>query len=139
MCKNGGSSLLKEETDNKHLLRVPPSKQKVQIIAIALEFPPADASPLRLLPIRYDTVRHRPSGHYSSKSMEIMEILGRYHVTMISVQQDLLSSAWLKVFGRRIESWHALGNAVRYFAQSGNQYTKIDLDLEQAQELNLHV
>ncbi|KAE9363060.1 hypothetical protein N431DRAFT_423485 [Stipitochalara longipes BDJ] len=93
-----------------------------QIVAIALEFLPSDASSLKFLSIGNDTVRHCLSNHYSSKGMDIMDILGRYHATLTSVQQDLLRSLWLKVFGRGSESWHALGNAVR-----------------QAQELNLHV
>lgn len=84
-----------------------------QIIAVALEFLPSDASALGLLSIRNDTARHRLSGHYSGKGMDIMDILGRFHATLTSVQQDLLRSVWLKVFGRGSESWHALGNAVR--------------------------
>ena len=69
-----------------------------QIAAIALEFLPADASSLKVLSIRNDTVRHRLSGRYSRKGMDIMEILGRYHATLSSIQQDLLRSLWLKVF-----------------------------------------
>jgi len=83
------------------------------MVAVALEFLPADASTLRLLSIRNDTMRHRLSSHYSSKGMEIMDTLGRYHATITSVQHDLLRSVWLKVFGRGSESWHSLGNAVR--------------------------
>jgi hypothetical protein len=84
-----------------------------QIIAVALEFLPSDASTLELLSISNDTVRHRLSDHYSSKGMEIMDTLGRFHATITSIQQDLLRSVWLKVFGRGSESWHSLGNAVR--------------------------
>jgi hypothetical protein len=70
----------------------------LQIVAIALEFLPSGALSLRLLSIRNDTMRHRLSSHYSSKGMDIMDILGRYHATLTSIQQDLLRSMWLKVF-----------------------------------------
>jgi Fungal specific transcription factor domain len=88
-----------------------------QVIAIGLEFLPSDASTLKLLSLHNDSSRHHLSGHYSSRGMDLMDILGRFHATLTSVQQDLLRCLWLKLFGRGSESWHALGNAVRYFAQ----------------------
>jgi len=69
-----------------------------QIVAIALEFLPADVPSLKLLSAGNVTMRHRMSGNYSSKGLEIMDILGRYHATLASIQQDLLRSMWLKVF-----------------------------------------
>jgi hypothetical protein len=110
-----------------------------QVIAIALEFLLSDTSTPRLMPIHNDTSRHRLSGRYSSKGMDLMDILGRYRVTLTSVQQDLLRAVWLKVFGRGSESWHALGNAVRFVFPPHKSHTKVDGNSRQAQELNLHV
>jgi hypothetical protein len=88
------------EFNDGHLKRVPANDLPrdelyfpaliFQVIAIALEFLPSDASTPRLISIPNDTSRHRLSDHYSSKGMDLMDILGRYHATITSTQQDLL-------------------------------------------------
>jgi hypothetical protein len=81
-----------------------------QVVALTLQFLPPDAPILSQL----SPNELAPSQGYSDMGEELLLLLGRQGVALTGVQADFLRSAWLKNCGRGIESWHTLGNAIRY-------------------------
>jgi hypothetical protein len=84
-----------------------------QILAIGLQFAPPDAKASKVLGVGNLLASDRLSRQFSDKGMAIMNILGRYHTTLVAVQHDFLRALWLKDCGRGSESWHSLTNAIR--------------------------
>ncbi|KAK4065903.1 transcriptional regulator family: Fungal Specific TF [Trichoderma aggressivum f. europaeum] len=50
---------------------------------------------------------------YSETGMAILNLLGKTRISLTTVFADFLRVAFLKYFGQVIESWHALGEAVK--------------------------
>lgn len=59
------------------------------------------------------------STRYSNAAVEMAQGLGRHKSTLPRVQTWFLRASWLKSEGRAIESWHALGQAIREAQEVG--------------------
>ncbi|KAI5814655.1 fungal-specific transcription factor domain-containing protein [Pyronema omphalodes] len=59
------------------------------------------------------------SSRYSNAAIEMAQILGRHKSTLPRVQTWFLRASWLKSEGRAVESWHALGQAIREAQEVG--------------------
>ncbi|RDW71290.1 hypothetical protein BP6252_07853 [Coleophoma cylindrospora] len=115
-CKaiKGRSSDVKNdhhESVSKDLLHVP--ALLFQVLAIALQFAPNSAAAVKKLGVAGLLARDRLSCKYSTKGLDVMNIIGHQHITISAVQHDLLRASWLKNCGQGTESWHSLGNAIR--------------------------
>lgn len=80
-----------------------------QVLALTLQFLPPDAPALSQL----SPNELASSQRYSDMGEELLAVLGRQGAALTAVQADYLRSSWLKNCGRGIESWHAIGNAIR--------------------------
>lgn len=56
---------------------------------------------------------------YSNTACELASLLSASSPTLVRVQQWFLRSSWLKSEGRAVESWHALGQAIREAQEMG--------------------
>ncbi|KAL6697262.1 hypothetical protein J3F84DRAFT_282679 [Trichoderma pleuroticola] len=91
-----------------------------QVIALSLQFLPPDWDVLPKPSLR----GLASSRTYSDLGDELLHFLGRPGFAIAALQADFLRSSWLKNCGRGVESWHAVGNSIRF--------------VRQAQELGLH-
>lgn len=111
---DGRRSIVKNdnlESISKELLHVP--ALLYQVLAVALQFVPSSALAVKELGVGELVDRDQLSYKYSIKGLDIMNIIGRQHITISAVQHDLLRASWLKNCGQGTESWHSLGNAIR--------------------------
>lgn len=81
-----------------------------QVIALSLQFLPPDWDALA----QSSTNGIATSRVYSDLGDELLSLLGRPGFALTAIQADFLRSSWLKNCGRGIESWHAVGYAIRY-------------------------
>jgi hypothetical protein len=59
------------------------------------------------------------SATYSNAACELASLLASSQATLPRVQQWFLRASWLKSEGRPVESWHALGQAIREAQEMG--------------------
>lgn len=59
------------------------------------------------------TGRDRLSSDFSTRSMEIIHIVGKEELAITTVQNDLMRALWLKNASRGREAWHVLDSAIR--------------------------
>lgn len=81
-----------------------------QVIALSLQFIPPDWDVLPKPSLRGLAT----SRTYSDLGDELLHFLGRPGFAIAAVQADFLRSSWLKNCGRGVESWHAVGNSIRF-------------------------
>jgi len=94
----------------------------LQVLAVALQMLPHEHySQMSQLNILGREDFRSLSAAYSNTACELSTLLAPYQATLPRVQQWFLRASWLKSEGRAVESWHALGQAIR-----------------EAQELGLH-
>lgn len=91
-----------------------------QVLALSLQFVPTDWDILAKLRA---TIDFAPKT-YSDLGDELLSQLGRPGLALTAIQADFLRSSWLKNCGRGIESWHAVGSAIR-FVRSQLFYNKL--------------
>lgn len=112
-----------------------------QVIALSLQFIPPDWDVLPKPSLRGLAT----SRTYSDLGDELLHFLGRPGFAIAAVQADFLRSSWLKNCGRGVESWHAVGNSIRFvrsFEFKERTFRRLWQSLNntrrQAQELGLH-
>jgi len=106
-----------------------PSKLEVDQIPPELHYFPAllfqvSAVSLQILPLGTDFAKSnalsdfaacdRLSEEYSSAGMEVARLLGKRTSSIDAVQYNLLRCVYLKNCSRGAESWHSLGDSIRY-------------------------
>lgn len=81
-----------------------------QVISLSLQFlPPGwDALP------RSSMGELATSQTYSDLGDKLLYLLGRPGFALTAIQADFLRASWLKNCGRGVESWHTVGNAIRF-------------------------
>lgn len=94
----------------------------LQVLAVALQMLPREHfEQMSQLDILGKPDFKGLSTTYSNAACELATLLARSQTTLPRAQQWFLRASWLKSEGRAVESWHALGQAIR-----------------EAQELGLH-
>jgi len=107
---NGQGGLQKEQLSFPALL--------LQIAALALQLLPLDYN-RALDDLCVGRSFQELSSDYADCAAKILLLLGKERTTLLSIQMALLRASWLKNDGQVVESWHALGQAVRDAQQIG--------------------
>lgn len=91
----------------------------LQVLAVALQMLPVEhykfMAQLNLGKANF----YNLSMTYSNTACELASLLSASSPTLVRVQQWFLRSSWLKSEGRAVESWHALGQAIREAQEMG--------------------
>lgn len=98
-----------------------------QILALALQFEPPDYDP------SLDSLKYAASmsfddlaSDYSESGVSILNLLGKRHTTLVTVQAGFLRTAYLKNCGMVPESWHSLSSSIRDAQEIGLHKVTID-------------
>lgn len=105
-----------------------------QILALALQFQPPDYDPgLDSLKYAAGMSFDDLASDYSESSVSILNLLGKRHTTLVTVQAGFLRTAYLKNCGMVPESWHSLSQTIRDAQEIGlhkdvkdNRHRKLD-------------
>jgi hypothetical protein len=84
-----------------------------QLLAVGLQIAPPESKSSKLLCLDGSGARENLSLKYSQLGRSIMELMGKNHPTITSVQHDFLLGLWLKNCSQGTESWRVLNSAVR--------------------------
>jgi hypothetical protein len=84
-----------------------------QLIAVALQILPPNSRVSRQLSIDEDGASEKLSRKYSRLGLGIIDLVGKDHPTIPSIQQDILRGLWLKNCSQGTEAWRVLSSAVR--------------------------
>lgn len=85
-----------------------------QLLAVALQFPRLNSYAATSLCLKNFAECDKRSELYSRLALEIVTLLGRHNPAITSCEYDLMRTTWLKNCSRGSESWHTVGNAIRY-------------------------
>lgn len=88
------------------------------VLAISLQWLPLDSSTAQALNIHTFSDCDIVSQRFTDIGSKLVDLLGRQHPTLTSVQYDLSKAMWLKNCGRGAEAWQSLGSSIRYALQT---------------------
>jgi hypothetical protein len=98
-----------------------------QILAVALQFEPPDYdSSLDSLKYAAGMSFDDLAIDYSESGVSIINLLGKRHTTLITVQAGFLRTAYLKNCGMVPESWHSLSQTIRDAQEIGLHKNTVD-------------
>jgi hypothetical protein len=101
-----------------------------QVVALALQFqPPAYDPLLDNLKYRTDMSLDDLSIDYSDSGLNILSLLGKKDITLVTIQAGFLRTYFLKNAGLVTESWHALGQTIRDAQEIGYHKEPADRSL----------
>jgi hypothetical protein len=85
-----------------------------QVLAIALRLAPPQAYATSGSAKIHETTCVNLSRHYSYIGVNIMNLLGENGRGVTAVEHYFVRAWWLKNNGRKADSWHSLGTAIRF-------------------------
>jgi hypothetical protein len=84
-----------------------------QLLAVVLQILPPSPETSRQLHLDGNGASERLSQRYSRLGLGVIELVGKDHPTITSVQHDILRGLWHKNCSQGTEAWRILGSAVR--------------------------
>ncbi|CAI7668375.1 unnamed protein product [Penicillium palitans] len=84
-----------------------------QVLAQALLFHSPHDDMINSLITMADMTFHDLGAEYSYMGAELLAVLGKKDITIVTVQAGVLRAAFLKSSGKVVEGWHTLGAAIR--------------------------